>query len=51
MLYLNFTVRGYPHGLRVGKDPRAPIISIDGGFEKVLIQFIINNFSICDWNT
>lgn len=35
LLYLNTTVRGYPHGLRAGKDPRAPIISVDGGFEKV----------------
>lgn len=35
MLYLNFTARGYPHGLRVGSNPRSPIISIDGGFEKV----------------
>ncbi|CAG9855007.1 unnamed protein product [Phyllotreta striolata] len=40
MLYLNFSVRGYPHGLRVGKDPRAPIISIDGGFEKIEWQKI-----------
>ncbi|KAL3270881.1 hypothetical protein HHI36_021396 [Cryptolaemus montrouzieri] len=35
MLYLNFSARGYPHGLRVGSDPRAPFISIDGGFEKI----------------
>ncbi|XP_045467196.1 uncharacterized protein LOC123675748 isoform X2 [Harmonia axyridis] len=35
MLYLNFTARGYPHGLRVGSDPRNPLISIDGGFEKI----------------
>ncbi|XP_022901037.1 uncharacterized protein [Onthophagus taurus] len=34
MLYLNTTVRGYPQGLRAGKDPRNPIISVDGGFEK-----------------
>ncbi|XP_050499451.1 uncharacterized protein LOC126879994 isoform X3 [Diabrotica virgifera virgifera] len=40
MLYLNFSVRGYPHGLRVGSDPRAPIISIDGGFEKIEWQKI-----------
>lgn len=38
MLYLNTTVRGYPHGLRAGKDPRAPIISIDAGFEKVFLS-------------
>ncbi|XP_044764349.1 uncharacterized protein LOC123320921 isoform X2 [Coccinella septempunctata] len=35
MLYLNFTARGYPHGLRVGSNPRSPVISIDGGFEKI----------------
>ncbi|KAJ8940904.1 hypothetical protein NQ318_017495 [Aromia moschata] len=38
MLYLNLSVRGYPQGLRVGKDPRAPILSIDGGFEKIDCQ-------------
>ncbi|CAH1991182.1 unnamed protein product [Acanthoscelides obtectus] len=35
MLYLNMSVRGYPFGLRVGKDPRAPILIVDGGFEKI----------------
>ncbi|KAK9874318.1 hypothetical protein WA026_002669 [Henosepilachna vigintioctopunctata] len=35
LLYLNFTARGYPYGLRVGSDPRSPFISIDGGFEKI----------------
>ncbi|KAG5881069.1 hypothetical protein JTB14_020400 [Gonioctena quinquepunctata] len=40
MLYLNLSVRGYPHGLRVGKDPRAPILSIDGNFEKIEWQKI-----------
>ncbi|XP_008194661.1 uncharacterized protein LOC663019 isoform X3 [Tribolium castaneum] len=35
MLYLNTTVRGYPYGLRAGKDPRSPIIIVDGGFEKM----------------
>ncbi|GJQ78113.1 hypothetical protein Trydic_g2451 [Trypoxylus dichotomus] len=34
MLYLNTTIRGYPQGLRAGSDPRAPIIAVDGGFEK-----------------
>lgn len=41
MLYLNTTVRGYPQGLRAGSDPRAPIISVDGGFEKVSISIIV----------
>lgn len=36
-LYLNTSVRGYPLGLRAGRDPRNPIVSIDGGFEKVTI--------------
>jgi len=35
MVYLNTSIRGYPQGLRVGKDPRAPIISINAGFEKL----------------
>lgn len=35
MLYLNTLIRGYPFGLRAGKDPRAPVLIVDGGFEKV----------------
>ncbi|XP_025832216.1 uncharacterized protein LOC108736005 [Agrilus planipennis] len=35
MLYLNTTVRGYPQGLRVGRDPRSPVISVNVGFEKL----------------
>ncbi|GLV36995.1 uncharacterized protein CBL_02173 [Carabus blaptoides fortunei] len=35
MLYLNTTIRGYPQGLRAGKDPRKPVIIVDGGFEKI----------------
>ncbi|KAB0791425.1 hypothetical protein PPYR_03225 [Photinus pyralis] len=34
-LYLNLSIRGYPQGLRVGKDPREPIISINSGFDKL----------------
>lgn len=34
-LYLNLSIRGYPQGLRVGKDPRAPVISINAGFDKL----------------
>jgi len=34
-LYLNTSIRGYPQGLRIGKDPRSPIISINAGFEKL----------------
>ncbi|KAJ3651107.1 hypothetical protein Zmor_017166 [Zophobas morio] len=43
MLYLNTTVRGYPYGLRAGTDPRAPIIIVDGGFEKMEFKKIPYN--------
>ncbi|CAK1552419.1 unnamed protein product [Leptosia nina] len=33
MLYLNTSIRGYPKGLRAGSDPRAPILSINEGFD------------------
>ncbi|XP_050302339.1 uncharacterized protein LOC126740391 isoform X2 [Anthonomus grandis grandis] len=35
LLYLNTMIRGYPQGLRAGSDPRDPIITVDGGFEKM----------------
>lgn len=35
ILYINMSARGYPMGLRAGKDPRSPIIVVDGSFEKV----------------
>ncbi|XP_030759581.1 uncharacterized protein LOC115884983 isoform X2 [Sitophilus oryzae] len=35
LLYLNTTVRGYAQGLRAGSDPRAPVITVDIGFEKI----------------
>lgn len=35
LLYLNTVVRGYPQGLRAGSNPREPIITVDGGFEKM----------------
>ncbi|XP_076256212.1 uncharacterized protein LOC143193743 isoform X2 [Rhynchophorus ferrugineus] len=35
LLYLNTMVRGYAQGLRAGSDPRAPIITVDAGFEKI----------------
>ncbi|XP_012226454.1 uncharacterized protein [Linepithema humile] len=37
ILYLNTTIRGYPHGLRLGSDPRSPLISIDESFHSVSI--------------
>ncbi|XP_014474777.1 PREDICTED: restriction of telomere capping protein 5 isoform X1 [Dinoponera quadriceps] len=37
MLYLNTNIRGYPHGLRLGSDPRSPFISIDESFQSVSI--------------
>lgn len=37
VLYLNTNIRGYPHGLRFGSDPRSPLISIDEAFHSVSI--------------
>jgi len=37
ILYLNTNIRGYPHGLRLGSDPRSPLISIDESFHSVSI--------------
>ncbi|KAG5309704.1 RTC5 protein, partial [Acromyrmex insinuator] len=37
VLYLNTNIRGYPHGLRFGSDPRSPLISIDESFHSVTI--------------
>lgn len=44
MLFLNLAIRGYPFGLRAGKDPRSPKIAIDGSFEKVC--YLIYLYSI-----
>ncbi|XP_072934094.1 uncharacterized protein [Epargyreus clarus] len=33
MLYLNTSIRGYPKGLRVGSDPRKPILDINADFD------------------
>lgn len=43
ILYLNTSARGYPLGLRAGRDPRSPIVSVDGGFEKVCFVFTSAN--------
>ncbi|KAI4482999.1 hypothetical protein M0802_013515 [Mischocyttarus mexicanus] len=37
VLYLNTGIRGYPHGLRFGSNPRTPHISIDESFHSVSI--------------
>ncbi|KAF7400486.1 hypothetical protein HZH66_005670 [Vespula vulgaris] len=37
VLYLNTGIRGYPHGLRFGSNPRSPHISIDESFHSVSI--------------
>lgn len=42
ILYLNTSTRGYPKGLRAGKDPRRPIIAIDEGFDKFDFRGISN---------
>ena len=38
VLYLNTNIRGYPHGLRFGSNPRSPYISIDESFQSVSIS-------------
>lgn len=43
ILYLNTSIRGYPKGLRVGVDPRNPIIAVDEHFEKLDIYSITNS--------
>lgn len=43
MLYLNTNIRGYPLGLRIGKDTKKPLISVDGGFEKIEFKSIPYN--------
>ncbi|KAG8239667.1 hypothetical protein J437_LFUL013890 [Ladona fulva] len=35
ILYLNTSIRGYPQGVRAGKDPRKPAIDVDEGFTVV----------------
>ncbi|XP_034942247.1 uncharacterized protein [Chelonus insularis] len=35
LLYLNTSIRGYPQGLRAGKDTRNPFINIDQAFNSV----------------
>ncbi|KOX78957.1 Restriction of telomere capping protein 5 [Melipona quadrifasciata] len=37
VLYLNTNIRGYPHGLRFGSNPRSPYINIDESFHSVSI--------------
>lgn len=50
LLYLNTNTRGYPKGLRAGKDPRKPVIAIDEGFEKFDFKGIANTlYSIEVW--
>lgn len=38
LLYLNTEIRGYPQGLRAGKDPRDPSIIIDQAFNSVTFE-------------
>lgn len=38
LLYLNTGIRGYPQGLRAGKDPREPSIIIDQVFNSVTFE-------------
>lgn len=49
------SARGYPLGLRAGKDPRSPIIVVDGGFEKVIknkqVKISNKNIFFSSWNS
>lgn len=42
ILYLNTTIRGYPKGLRVGVDPRNPILAVNEQFDKLDVYSISN---------
>lgn len=49
MLYLNTIIRGYPKGLRCGKDPKKPLISVDEHFEKFEyrgVPFKVNSIEV-----
>lgn len=35
MIYLNFSIRGYPTGVRAGVDPRKPCVSVNEGFDQL----------------
>lgn len=35
LVYMNTSIRGYPNGIRVGKDPRNPSLMLDSSFDKV----------------
>jgi TLD len=35
MLFLNTSIRGYPKGLRAGKDPRKPVIVVNENFDTI----------------
>ncbi|CAG5047470.1 unnamed protein product [Parnassius apollo] len=38
MLYLNTSIRGYPHGLRAGSDPRKPLLAVNEDFDSFTFQ-------------
>lgn len=50
ILYLNTSIRGYPKGVRVGVDPRNPIVSIDEHFEKFDVYSISSNLMTLEVN-
>jgi len=43
LLYLNTATRGYPKGLRAGKDPKKPVVALNEGFDKFDFRGISNN--------
>lgn len=51
LLYLNTRIRGYPKGLRAGKDPRKPLISVDEDFEKIEYRGISTNLKTIEVGT
>ncbi|KAK7598222.1 hypothetical protein V9T40_006457 [Parthenolecanium corni] len=49
LVFLNTTIRGYPHGIRVGKDPRNPSLTLDSGFNQIVfcgIPYTLANIEV-----
>ncbi|XP_065226218.1 uncharacterized protein LOC135849645 [Planococcus citri] len=49
LVYLNTSIRGYPLGIRVGADPRAPSLQVDQSFDKLTycgIPYALNNMEV-----
>lgn len=49
LVFLNTTIRGYPLGIRVGKDPRSPSLTLDSGFNQLTfcgIPYMLANIEV-----